>query len=441
MKKLLLTGFALVSMATQAQTWVQQNSNFPTASTLVRDIHAVNANVAWAYAALPGAGAANLQQYTRTSNGGATWTAGQINVGNTTLGISDLTAADANTAWVAVNGSNQGIWKTVDGGTTWNKQTTADYSKPLSFPNTIYFWDVNTGVSMGDPDTANGRFTIFTTTNGGTNWVRVPDANLPATSGEYGYTTIKAFAGNTIWIGTDQGRVLKSNDKGMNWTVTATPIIDFGGVTTAGSNGQLTLKDANTAWVMDQDGIIFKTTDAGASWPLVDVMSGTNYAGDLKYVPGTVQTLITSGAGNPERGSAISYDGGENWTELTADAINGDPGITALAAYDASTIYGGAFKNTAGTGGMNKLGALLATANPASAKNAMSIYPNPTKGQVNIVSKSDVKSILLVDMNGRAVKSFENTKQIDLSGLQKGVYILNVTLADGQRTATKLIKD
>ena len=443
MKKLLFTAFALVSMATQAQTWVQQNSNFPTPSSLVRDMHAVNATVAWAYNNLPGAGAANLQEYSRTSNGGATWTSGQINLGDTTLGISDLTAADANTAWVAANGtpSLQGIYKTSNGGVTWTKQPTADYSKPLSFPNTVYFWDVNNGVSMGDPDTTNGRMTIYTTTNGGTNWVRVPDANLPATTAEYGYTTIKAFAGDNVWIGTDQGRVFKSSNKGLNWTVVATPIVDFGGVTTPGANGQLTIKDANNAWVMDQDGIIFKTIDGGLDWTIVDVLSGMNLSGDLKYVPGTMNTLITAGASLTDRGSAISYDGGENWTLLTPDAVSTDEGITALAAFDASTIYGGAFNTPTGGAGMNKLGALLATSNVSSVKSAVSVYPNPTKGQVNVVSKSAVKSILLVDMNGRAVKSFDEVKQLDLSGLAKGVYILNITLADGQKTSTKLIKE
>ena len=90
---------------------------------------------------------------------------------------------------------------------------------------------------------------------------------------------------------------------------------------------------------------------------------------------------------------------------------------------------------------MNKLSPLLATSNPTAAKNAVSVYPNPTKGQVNVVSKSAIKSILLVDMNGRAVKSFDNIKQLDLSGLAKGVYLLNITLADGQSTSTKVIKE
>lgn len=442
MKKLLLTGLALVSMATQAQTWTLQSTNYPALSTMPRDIHAVNASVAWTYAADGSGGGVNLQQYSRTSNGGATWTSGAINVGNAALQISDLTAADANTAWVVINGANQGIWKTSNGGSSWAKQTTALFNQSGSFPNTAYFWDTNNGVVMGDPDgsaAGGGRFEIYTTSNGGTNWTRVPLTSLPATSNEFGYTTIKAVAGNTVWFGTDLGRVMKSNDKGLTWSVAATPIIDFGGVTSPGSNGQITLKDANNAWVMDQDGLLFNTTNAGADWDLVDLVSGTIYTSDVKYVPGTANTLISGGSTATSRGSSISYDGGANWTDLTPDAASTDNGIPSIGVFDANTIYGGGF-TTASGGGINKLGALLATSNPNSVKNTVNVYPNPTTGQVNIQSKGAVQSVVLVDMNGKLVKSFQAASKVDLSNVQAGVYILNVTLADGQKTATKLIK-
>jgi hypothetical protein len=81
-------------MATQAQTWVQQNTSYPAVSNMPRDIQAVNTSVAWTYTADGAGGGANLQQSSRTSNGGTTWTSGAINVGNEASQISDLTAAD-----------------------------------------------------------------------------------------------------------------------------------------------------------------------------------------------------------------------------------------------------------------------------------------------------------------------------------------------------------
>ena len=78
MKKLLLTGFALFAMMTQAQTWTTQNSNFPAAGTYPLSFSVVDANTVWAMGADGSGGGANVQAYTRTSNGGTTWTGGLI---------------------------------------------------------------------------------------------------------------------------------------------------------------------------------------------------------------------------------------------------------------------------------------------------------------------------------------------------------------------------
>lgn len=442
MKKILLTGFALIAIGAQAQSWTQQNSKFPATGTYPLVFVPVSANTVWAMGADGSGGGANVQAYTKTADGGSNWSGGLINVGNTALLISDITAASATTAWALVTkstgGAGGGVFKTTDGGATWAKQTVPGFNTASAFPNVIHFFDENIGFCMGDPD--GPKYELYNTTNGGATWTRNPAGNSPTMVDEFAYTHMKAMAGNTIWFGTDLGSVIKSNDKGVTWTKASTPIIDFGGVTTAGFSGQMTLKDANNAWVMDQDGTIFVSTDAGAGWDLVEIESGVNYFSDLVYVPGTANTLISSGASSAGRGSSISLDGGKNWTELTPAPGDAD-GIPTVTAFNASAIYGGGFSESPTVGGMNKLSPLLATSNVSATKNAVSVYPNPTKGQVNIVSKSDVKSILLVDMNGRAVKSFENIKQIDLSGLAKGVYILNITLADGQRTSSKLIKE
>ena len=443
MKKLLLTGFALIAMTVQSQTWTTQDTQLQQGGYPLR-WSVVDANTVWASAADGSGGGANLLNYTRTSNGGTTWTSGAINLGAGSFTISDLSAANATTAWViaflGTGGAGGGVWKTTNGGTTWTKQTfpSTGWNAGTSFPNVVYFWDENVGFAMGDPDSSN-KYELYNTTNGGATWTRNPAGNSPTLSNEFAYTGMKATAGNTVWFGTDLGRVMKSNDRGVTWTASFTPIIDFGGVTTPGTSGQLTLKDANTAWVMDQDGLIFSTIDAAENWDIVDVLSGTVYSSDIIYVPGTTNTLISSGASTTSRGSSISLDGGKNWTDLIAASGDTD-GIAGLGAYSTSAIWGGGFSDGA-TGGMSKLGALLATANPALGKNAVSVFPNPTKGQVNIESKSPVKSIILVDLNGRIVKTFENIKQLNLSGLEKGVYMLNVTLADGQKTSTKLVKE
>lgn len=434
MKKLLLSGFALLSVwATAQYSWTPQNSGFTATSTGVSKVIPVSPTVAWAYGYDGTSANQNYQVFTKTTNGGATWTPGSINIGNTALQISDMTAVDANNAWVATNtGTNDGVYRTSDGGATWVRQATATYSDANSFPNVVHFFDVNNGVTQGDP--IGGEFEIYTTTDGGTTWVKVPGANIPnPLAGEYGYTTKGEAAGNVYWFGTNKGRLYMSSDRGLNWTVSQTPLPDFG---SAASNGDMAVKDAQNGWVIDQDGILYATTNAGGTWDPVPFV-GTVFGSDIVYVPGTANTLVSSGA-NPNStngiGSSISTDGGLNWTTIDDTAQ-----YLSLGAYDASTVYAGGFSGTGG--GMYKLSPLAATVNPALASNKIVVYPNPTKGDVNIKAKSTVTTVEVVDLSGRVVKTFGSITQLDLSGLKAGVYMLNVTLADGSKNSTKLIKN
>lgn len=444
MKKLLLSAFVVSAITLHAQTWTTQNSNFPAASTGVTNISIVDANTAWAFgydgAPLDGTHpeTLNYQAFTKTSNAGATWTAGTINLGNTTLLISDLEAVSATTAYVMASkptsGSGGGVWQTTDGGATWNKQTTATFNLGTSFPNVVKFFDANNGFLMGDSDSS-GVFELYTTSNGGTNWTKVPAANIPPAPNEFGYVHLKASVGNTIWFGTDHGRVFKSNDKGLTWTVSQTPIVDFGGITTEGSTGVLTLKDANTGWIIDQDATIYKTTNAGVNWvPLAT--TGTIFPDGVAFVPGTSNTLISTGAQQANFGSSISIDGGENWTVIEQDSQK-----TSVSAFDANTVYSGGYNASPTVDGIYKLSALLATSEASSAKNAVSVYPNPTKGQLNLVTKSKIATIQVLDMSGKAVKNFSKISQLDLSGLQSGVYLLKVTMEDGSSSVTKVVRN
>jgi hypothetical protein len=66
--------------------------------------------------------------------------------------------------------------------------------------------------------------------------------------------------------------------------------------------------------------------------------------------------------------------------------------------------------------------------------NIMSVYPNPTKGllTIKINQYSGLVNVNVLDLNGRVVikfdnQPFENQKQIDLSSLQSGMYLIKVT--------------
>src|SRR5690606_21620013 len=160
----------------------------------------------------------------------------------------------------------------------------------------IYFWDANNGFSAGDP--VGGVFEMYQTTDGGNTWNAVSAAPAPLGGTEYSYVGIKDVVGDNVWLGTDQGRLLHSTDRGTTWDAYFIPALDFGGVTTAGSFGSFAFADENNGLLIavdnNTDAVLYRTTDGGENWEEV-TSTGTWYFGDIAHVPGTVDTYVTTG--------------------------------------------------------------------------------------------------------------------------------------------------
>lgn len=292
--------------------WIVQNSGFSAASRGVNWVSIVDQNVVWA-TAFDGSGAnANVQQFTKTTDGGNTWTPGNINIGNAGLGISMVHGISSSTAWLAAypNAAGQlgGIWKTTNGGSTWTKQTTATFSNAASFTNVVHFWDANEGFCMGDP--INGEFEIYRTTNGGTNWTLVGGANIPnPLSGEYGYTRQLDVVGNSVWFSTNKGRIFHSTDKGATWAVYTSPILDFAG---ANISANFSFASASTGYIVTNGGAVYKSTNAGSTWIQL-ATTGPVFSNGLCAIVNT-NTIFTTGAATGGSGSSYSLDGGLTWS-------------------------------------------------------------------------------------------------------------------------------
>lgn len=301
--------------------WINQASGFSTASRGINYISIADPNIVWATAYDGSGGAANIQEFTKTTDGGLTWTPGTINIGNSGLGVSMITAVDANTAWLAAypTGAGQvgGIWKTVDGGATWNRQNSATYNNAASFTNVVYFWDANVGFCQGDP--INGEFELYTTTNGGTTWVPVPGANIPnpQNGNEFGYTRQIDISGNNVWFTTSTGRVYHSSDQGLTWSVFNTPVADFGGAVTTGTSANLSFADANNGLIIDNAGDVYKTTNGGTTWNQITT-TGPVYTNSLCYIEGT-NVAFSTGAATGASGSSYSTDGGLTWNPIDTE--------------------------------------------------------------------------------------------------------------------------
>lgn len=445
MKKLLLLFIVLISWTSFGQvSWTEQFTAYPVSGSYTGDISIVDANTIWTL--VQPTSTTNHQTFSKTTNGGATWTSGSINIGNTTMAIANISAVDANTAWVAVypNATStpitaQGIYKTTNGGTTWTKQTTAAFGS-ASFVNFVHFWDANNGVCMGDKQ--GGYWEVYTTTNGGTNWTRTNALGFSASTGDYGYTGKFYVKGNTIWFGTDNGELMRSVNKGLNWTKITTPITDFGGGTDTTSIAEFAFANDSNGFILKETYsgttytglVLYKTTNGGSAWTTVTPGTGI-FHGSIDFA-GTGM-LVTGGSTTGNFGSSYSLDNGLTWTNI--DALS----HTCLKFFSDSVGFGGGFA-TATTGGAFKFNNTLSNTNFD--QNRFVSYPNPAKDFITVSNSDNVllTDVNITDLNGRTVKTLkvENLSEVEIniSDLNSGIYLMNITSDEG-KSVKKFIKN
>ena len=442
MKKFLLLSICLTAFNGFSQTfWTAKSTGFSEVSRGLDDISIVDANVIWAKA-YDGVTTTNaVRQFTRSLDGGNTWTPGTINLGTnqSLLSTSCISAISATTAWVSAYSNNAntvlgGIWKTTDAGVTWTKQTTALFNNPVdSFPNVVHFWDANNGFCQGDP--ASGFFELYTTTNGGTNWTRVSSVDIPnPLTGEYGYVHNYEVNGDIIWFGTNKGRIFKSTDKGLTWTVSQSPITDFGGATVSGSFG---FKDANNGLLVKNSTppLLYNTTNGGTTWTAV-TYTGILGGNDLAYIPGT-NTVVTVGAVGTDNSTSYSNNNGLTWTQVQSGTQ-----VTTIKFKNAAVGIGGGFTTSATVGGAYKYTGTQLGLNDFNTTK-LAIWPNPAKDNIQF-SGADITEVRVFDLLGKQVL-LQNlnvgTSTVDISSLKNGIYMVQASDTNGATSTVKLVKN
>lgn len=279
-----------------------------------RGLSVVNENVIWA----SGTGGTVI----RTTDGGKNWAVIKVPEADK-LDFRDIEAFDTNTAYILSigNGENSRIYKTTDGGKTWKLQFKNNNEK--AFFDALAFWDSKNGMAMSDP--VDGKYFLLKTTDG-EKWEVVETEKMPnAKDGEAAFaasgTCLITNGAMEVFLvsGGQDARVFRSENRGLTWTVSNTPI-------TKGTSGSgifsIAMYDKKRGGIVGGNyekpdeavnNLAF-TNDGGKTWKLGKGLSG--YRSAVDYID--KKTIIAVGT----NGSDISLDGGKTWKNLDKENYN-----------------------------------------------------------------------------------------------------------------------
>jgi photosystem II stability/assembly factor-like uncharacterized protein len=294
----------------------------------LRGVSALASGVAWA--------SGTHGTYLSTLDGGSTWTVAHVPQADD-LDFRDVEAFSADLAYLlsAGPGERSRIYKTADGGKTWDLQFTN--KDPKGFLDCMAFWDPLRGIVVGDP--VDGRFTVLLTVNGGQSWTKVPDAALPpARDGEGAFaasgTCVAVAADRDAWFvtGGSAARVFHSQDGGKTWQATDAPIVH--GSASAGIFS-IAFRDKKHGMIAGGDykspaatGLnLAATGDGGKTWKLSSLSPQWYFSG-VALLHGSPHTVVAVGAA---RSACAKKVGSNQWTKIW------DQGLNAVSAFGPSS--------------------------------------------------------------------------------------------------------
>ena len=251
---------------------------------------------------------------------------------------------DPNTIYVAAAGG--GVWKTTDGGTTWNpltdSQSTLSMGAIAIAPSNPLVLYTGTGEANFSVDSDFGRG-VLVSTDGGATWTlrtagglfdgeQISEIAIDPTNSNIAYVAVASgFEGGNsgVWKTTDGGvtwtNTSPSDLRGNFWTSVRIDPTSPSTLYAAQSNIQGPFGALS-------EGAVYKTTNGGMSWTrLTNAPSGVGAGRIVVAVSRTnPQVIYVSAAASPRSGTLFgslykferSDDGGATFTDLTAGTPN-----------------------------------------------------------------------------------------------------------------------
>ena len=348
----------------EGEVWNKTATNAIPENQEVNSLKMVDENIAWmtCSAYLYGAPDVVNANVHRSQDGGVTWE--QLSIPNTEGFFAvDIAPVDENTAYVSLwgpdffnDGSTDAIYRTSDGGNSWEKIESYPYS-----PSYIHFFNDQEGWVFG-LDLSSFLLVMSVTSDGGVTWSHaggdgwvIPEGRVlpPIDENEFIGTFLYApksnydIIGSSIIIGGTNYWI--SHDKGYSWERFSSPMFEEENLV----HGTVAMKDSLTYMFASnltidfnfETSTVYRTTDGGQNW--IKSICPVNPSA-AAYLHGTEMDFVITGQ---EQGFDPSFGYGITGTARTNDLETWEMGNSVgLQAIDFHTenIGLGTFANYAG---------------------------------------------------------------------------------------------
>ena len=266
----------------------------------------------------------------KSTDGGNTWSQTTLNYIQSNVTVIQrliMSPTNSSTLYAA---TNNGIYTTTNGGTSWTQQLTGkfyDVEFCPSTPTMLYCAD---------------SIRTYKTTNGGTNWNPMPTIT---STGRISIAVTPANP-NAVYVWSEGGGFYYSNNQGVSFTPRSDP---------NGAAGPYGYYDYVLAVSPVDENILFsgglnvaRSTNGGNTWTTVSDWSGwpnSNYSHadnhDLQFAPASSQVIYSMNDG----GIFKSTDQGDTWTDLSNGLDIKQYYRLACSYQNPGTIYAGAQDN------------------------------------------------------------------------------------------------
>lgn len=270
----------------------------------------------------------------------STWSAGinqtsweSLGPGNIGGRVRALYVHPANTDVIFAGSVGGGIWKSIDGGASWNPVDdfmgnlsisciVADPTTTATVSGTVLYAGTGEGFYNGDALRGHG---IFKSTDGGTTWYHLSSTD-PSGDSDWYYVNRIAVNGNGTIIAVARGNgIFTSSDSGASWSKNA-----------PSGSGSYNLRydvkfdpnDDSKAVVGGDQGDIFYTTDTGTNWTYANIVSLSGFVAgrvELSYAENTPD-LIYASVDNNSGDIYKSTNGGATWSKTSNPGHLGNQG-------------------------------------------------------------------------------------------------------------------